>query len=252
MIKKILSIALALQFVSFNLSPFPRAQQNIVVKHRGAGTISFVQSSFTPQTGSTMITSLDTSAHPITVTAGDLLFVVCRQAQGGSPTVWAPTSVPSNTFHLAGTSSAVLANYNGYVSFASAGGSTVFTCSGSSASFASIIVLEYHPGFLASIDTSTSGSGSATGTTIQTPSFNTSAKGLIIACGTTDVVGTNTFTAGTIGSGSATLRQTDNGSASTGTNACEDSITSGSQSGIVGTMTINTSEDFVAFAAALK
>ena len=247
MINKFRSILAGFCLAMMIYAPAVPLQQNTVVKHRGSGTLVFVASRAVAQTSSSLITTIST-ASPLNVTAGDLLFVVCR----ASGNVWTATSSPSNTFTAAGTAAATLADFNGYYSFGSAGGSTTFTCSGSNANFASMIVLEYHPGFLTTLDTSTSSSGSfGPSTAPGTPSFNTAAQGLIIACTTIDNDHI-TFTAGSIGSGSATLRQTSDANVSTGNAGCEDTMPLSGQAAIHGSMTISASQNWEGFAAAFK
>jgi hypothetical protein len=231
------------------ISPPPFPQLNVVVKHKST-PLAFFQSTFVTTTSATPIASITSPA--LTLTAGDFVFVACRT--GTSTTTITATSTPANTFtRSSGTGTASLGTIQTSWSFGVAAGSTTFTCTpAGTGPFQNMVVLEYHPGFLTTIDSQVGSSGSGTGTTITSASFSTAAKGLIIMCVTTNAG--NHMTAGTIGSGSATLREVSDGigtntAANTG---CEDSITAASQSTITGTLTLNASENWVSTVNSFK
>ena len=209
---------------------------------------TFVQYTFVAETNSTPVASITSPA--ITLTAGDFTYVSCRN--GGSSVADVVTSSPANTFtpltlqNLAG-----LGTLQASYSFGGGAGSTTFTCTPTtSQAFQSMVVLQYHPGSTTVLDTQVGGSVSAN-TTWTSPSFTTTAAGLVIACASTNNSGV-VISAGTIGGTSANLRGA--AAASTGSasdQACEDLGESGAQVGITATLTTG-SVDWVGTVGAFK
>jgi len=115
-----------------------------------------------------------------------------------------------------------------------------------------MIVLEYHPGFITALDVETTGgvSSPGTGSTLTSTAFSTAAKGLIIWCGTQNGAAV-TWTVGSIGANTGTLRGFSSGS-NPSPEACEDSNPTGSQSSIQATMTISAARSWVGVLAAFK
>lgn len=217
-----------------------------------ASNPSFVAYTFVANTncGGTCA-SITSSA--ITLTAGDFVLVFCRNGNtGGNAEV--VTSSPANTWtQLSSHSTASVATEQASYSFGVGAGSTTFTCTPTlAASSNSMIVLQYHPGFLTALDVQQFGDNAgANTTTLTSATFTTTAKGLIIWCTTTGALGI-TYTAGSIGSGSGTLRGFSAASNGVGSDACEDNLTSGSQASITAAMSISSSQKFAGTVGAFK
>lgn len=214
---------------------------NTVVKHRSSGPLAFViATSLDNLTSASSITS-----PALTMTAGDFVYVECLFSAG--TTTITTTSTPSNTWHELTSSGAAIGGMQPAYAFSVGAGSTTFTCNYSPASAVQIIiVLQYHPGFLSAFDVETVDLGSSSGTNVQTPSsFTTTAQGLIIVCGHDDST-TPTWSAGLIGSTTATLRRADL------TLACEDTMPNAAQGAIKGALTLSSSANWIVHAKAFK
>lgn len=233
MIKTILALLLIA-----SAPPTLQESRNIVVKHRSAYVApTFVSATNTPEAmGSS-------NSATLTVAAGDFVFLTCR---GSSLTGLTFTSVPSNTFVLDTFGTATLGTMQLAHAFSVAGGSTTFSCNVTDSELLSIIVMRYTPGSLTTTDTHTGPNFGSFGPSNAptTGPFTTAAHGLIIAC--TQVNGTAVFTAGAIGSGSGTIRQTSTGS------ACEDNVAATAQSGITAAMSLDASHDWIISADTFK
>ena len=144
-----------------------------------------------------------------------------------------------------------LGTAQGSYAFGVAAGSTTFTCTpASSQSFQAMVVLQYHGGSLSALDTQV-GTTVTSNTTWTSPSFTTTAQGLIIACASANNSGV-VLNSGLIGGASATMRGV-SGAAVGGVSdaGCEDINESGSQAGITAAMSTG-SVNWVGTAAGFK
>jgi hypothetical protein len=182
-----------------------------------------------------------------TLTAGDVVAVFCRSS-GNSATFTVAdgtntyTAGPFNSSSSPSISDAIL------YSIGVASGSPTFTCTANSPqSFLDIVVVQYHPGTLSTVDAAPTGN-IVTGNTVWTSSsFSTSTStGLIIACGDPNFA-SGSLTAGLIGSTTATMRQT-----SSNGPGCEDTIPGSSQSSITAAMSSGSSGNWGGTVLALK
>jgi len=205
---------------------------------------------FVAESGSTL-SSITSPA--LTLVANDFVFVFCRNSNNSVTNPMTMTSTPANTFtaltdhNLANnilTSSAYAFNV--------ASGSTTFTCTPNVAAvFLSMIVLQYHPAYLTTVDAQGLATRAVADTNISTnATFSTTAKGLIIFCGSF-ANGALAFTAGSIGGSTATMRGF--AAATNSSDAgCEESVATTSQTNINANMTVNSAFKAAGGVAAFK
>ena len=215
----------------------------------GASTYTYVTWAYVAETASSMgsITS-----NAITLSSGDALVAFCRNS-GGAGDNNAFSSTPSNTWSTLSSTSVAGTNFTaGYVLSAGSGSTTVTCTFTSNASYNSLIVLQYHhSGASASYDTSVASTGLSN--TLWTSSvFSTVGNDLIVACATLNS-GTS-FTAGSIGGNTSTLRGVSGSSLSaSGVDAgCEDTYFPGPQSSITATVNGGTTSTWGGSVLALK
>ncbi len=187
----------------------------------------------------------------LTLTAGDFVLVFCMNTNTAG-IFFTITSTPANTFTNV---TSLFQSQNGSMTqayaFGAGAGSTTFTCTpASNVTGRSMIVLQYHPGFLTVLDTSQTGASLSPATTLTSTAFTTAAKGLIIFCARAGV-GAQTFTAGAIGGATATLRGFDLGS-NAGSGMCEDTTPATSQSTITAAVSYSTGANATGIVAAFK
>src|SRR5882672_5601072 len=214
--------------------PFPGPGASAVLQ-----TPTFVAYAFVANTSCGSVCSSITS-NALTLVANDFVFVFCRNNHNSVTDPMTMTSTPANTFtaltdnNLANnilTSSAYALNV--------AAGSTTFTCTPQTASTSmDMIVLQYHPAFLTTVDAQGLATLAVAGTNLTTNStFSTTAKGLDIFCGSWASLGL-TFTAGNIGGVGATLRGF-SAATNNADSACEDRAVSTSQATVNANMTVS-------------
>ena len=213
----------------------------------GASTYTFSQTTFVAENSST-VASITSPA--ITVTAGDVAIVWCRSQLSTVTSITASDSTSSFytalTFRSASSPGAAQGSY----SLSLGGGSTTFKCTPNvSVAFQAMIVLVYHhSGSAATFDTQT-GNTPVSVTTATSPSFTTSAASLIVMCGT--INGATTFTAGSIGANTATVRGIAGASGSTD-GVCEDTQFGSNQTSITASVTSAVSLNWVESVVSLK
>jgi len=207
----------------------------------------FMGSDVVQQAAQTTPAPITTPAPGDSITAGQLIFVYCGAVTGsGAITI---SSSPANTFTYLSSVSGLMGNATAAYAWASASGQTTFTCSQSGWTYPLMGVLYYYPGSLTALDTQTASDVETASANYTSSAFSTSAKGLIILCATLD--GYSTFAAGNIGSGAANLRMAI-GWASSGNGVCEDSITTGAQSGITASVSAGEAETWLGIGGAFK
>lgn len=190
-----------------------------------------------------------TTTSNLNVAAGQLLFGFCGASPNVSSTI---TSSPSNTFTLLAPITGPDNNaYQPWYTFATASGPAEFTCTtGTVAPLQQMVVLQYYPGSLTTLDTSTFSTMTTSPSNVWTSqAFTTTQKGLIIACGLMQSYGT--FSAGQIGSQSATMRSVA-GWTPDGASMCEEAVSTGAQAGITATVKNSATANWVGFVGAFK
>jgi hypothetical protein len=167
----------------------------------------------------------------LTLSAGDVVAIFCRSPQTSG--TFSFSSTPTNTINgsfgedISGGSSQMA-----LIQSAGAGSTTVNCQATNAGTYMALTVLQFHPGFLTAVDTSSFGHNS--GTSITSSSFSTSAKGLIIFCADARFA-SGTFSAGLIGGVSSNL------ATSGGTfPPCEYLITTTAQISITAAMSVST------------
>lgn len=177
-----------------------------------------------------------TTATGLAVTAGDIGVFICRQFT--SSTTFSGTDSSSDAFSsLPAAEQSAGSSQVFYKIGLSASTSMTFTCNSTvTTGYLGISAVVYHPGFV----TTELPAGSGSGLYTTSPTFSTTAKGMIVMCGDSDSGGT--VTAGLIGGVAATLR---NGGA--GYLVCEEVFTTTAQSSITAALTNATSVGYLSF-----
>jgi hypothetical protein len=172
-------------------------------------------------TNSSSASSITTSSS-VAVTAGQLLHVFCVADAAASIAISdsaSDTFTKYNYFQRPDTFETVQSGY----AFAKSSGNVTFTCTPASSTTGQLIVAQaYYPGSLTGLDSQVSGTTYTASTSYTSPTFSTTAKGLIISC--VKLLTYGTYTAGAIGAQTATIRQVA-GWTGAGNGACEDTIT---------------------------
>lgn len=151
----------------------------------------------------------------MSVTAGDMAFVMCRGSNAPNYTITAPGDTFTQFSAVAGTGGYSQGSY----AFGLAGGSTTFTCTASaSTGFQGLQVLDYHPGGVSSLATSATNTISSSTTTFTSAAITTSGSSFVIACGNPEFGVTGTPASGNI-NGVAANNRTVNATANS---MCED------------------------------
>jgi hypothetical protein len=212
---------------------------------------AFVTSTYVAETCSTSCASITSPA--VSLSSGQFAYVFCRSGGGTSITV---TSSPANTFTqlaVQGSNPVIQGSY----AMNTGSGSTTFTCAPSSSEqYQSMVVLVYSGvATTSALDTQTGLTQAGGSATFTSGAFTTAtAVDVIIFCGAANGDYT-TWTAGAIGTPTATMRQSSAANFSTtADSACEDLVTSTTQSAITAAMSLptHTSQSWAGTVGAFK
>jgi hypothetical protein len=206
----------------------------------GAPTPPAFKSTVEAASGSTAVLSI--TSPSITLAAGDFVYIDCY-SPGSSLSL---TNSNGNTMgSLTFTANAAnTGSTRGFYVLSANSGATTFTCTNNaSLAFSGVIVMDYSASPAAQLVASsdfTSKTACSTSTAACTSSaITTTLPALVIACGY--IPGTTTWTAGTIGGVTATLRASGSGTTFSSTNpVCEDAYLSSAASGITSSLTTST------------